>query len=101
MPAEDCPSFHWRPSTARTFVLPSASTRQTRTTLKNDFGSAPTVSLEMSALTDNLLRYGESIIDLDAEIPDGALDLRVAEQKLDGSQISGAPVDQRRLGSTQ
>ena len=28
----------------------------------------------------NLFRYGKGVIDLDAEIPDGALDLCVAEQ---------------------
>ena len=32
----------------------------------------------------NLFRYCESIIDFDAEIPDGALDFRVTEQKLHG-----------------
>jgi hypothetical protein len=30
----------------------------------------------------NLIRYRQSIVDLDTEIPYGAFDLRVAEQKL-------------------
>jgi hypothetical protein len=33
----------------------------------------------------NLLRYGKGIIDLDAEVPDGALNFGVAEQELHGS----------------
>ena len=41
------------------------------------------------------------MLHLDAEIPDGALDLGVAEQELDRPQIAGAPVDQRYLGSPQ
>src|SRR3954469_9402241 len=48
MPADVCPSFHWRPSTASTFLLPSASIRQTPTTLRKDLGSTPTVSSEKS-----------------------------------------------------
>ena len=38
----------------------------------------------------NLLRYRERVIDLNAQISDGALDLCVAEQELDGPK-------QRRL----
>jgi len=41
----------------------------------------------------NLLRYGKSIIDVDAEISNCALNLGMAEQKLNGSQISRAPVN--------
>src|SRR5262245_24972905 len=48
MPAAVCPSFHCRPSTTSTLLLPSLSIRQTPTTLTNDFGSAPTVSSEKS-----------------------------------------------------
>ena len=47
----------------------------------------------------NLFGYGKSIIDLDTEIPDGALDFRVTEQELDGSKIASAPIDQGRLGA--
>jgi hypothetical protein len=43
----------------------------------------------------------ESVIHLDAEIPHGALDFGVPEQKLDRSEISGALVDQRGLGPAQ
>jgi len=41
-----------------------------------------------------LFRYGKGIIDLDAKVPDGAIDLCVPEQKLHGAQIAGTPVDQ-------
>src|SRR6516165_4971192 len=44
MPADDCPSFHWRPSTTSTFLPLSSSMRQKPTTGTNAFGSAPTVS---------------------------------------------------------
>jgi class 3 adenylate cyclase len=37
------------------------------------------------------------IVDLDPEIPDGALDLRVSEKQLDRSQIAGLAVDLRCL----
>ena len=49
----------------------------------------------------NLLRYRERVIDLNAQISDGALDLCVAEQELDGPKIAGAPIDQRRLRSSE
>jgi len=45
----------------------------------------------------NLFRYGKSIINLYAKVPDGALDLFVPEQELHGAQIAGTPVDQGRL----
>src|SRR5215470_18527541 len=49
MPAEAWPSFHCRPSTARTLLSPSASTRHTPTTLTNELASPPTVSFEKSS----------------------------------------------------
>src|SRR5262249_34716581 len=45
----------------------------------------------------DLFRCRERVIDLDAEIADRALDLRVTEQELHGAKIPGAPVDQGRL----
>ena len=47
--------------------------------------------------TSTLLCYRERVIDLNAQISDGALDLCMAEQELDGPKVAGAPVDQRRL----
>ena len=55
----------------------------------------------MSTLPGNsdidLFRYGQGIIDLDAEVSDGAFDLGVAEQELDSPQIACASIDQGRL----
>src|SRR6185369_6490615 len=58
MPADDCPSFHCRPSTTSTFFPPSFSTRQKPTTGTNDFGSAPTVSPERSMVVGGAARPG-------------------------------------------
>jgi MinD superfamily P-loop ATPase len=52
-------------------------------------------------LNVSLLRYGKGIIDIDAEIPDSALYLGVAEQKLHRSQIPGAAVDERCFSPPQ
>jgi hypothetical protein len=49
----------------------------------------------------NLFCYGQGVIDLDAEVSDGAFDLGVAEQKLHGPQVAGAPVDQGRFGPSE
>ena len=45
----------------------------------------------------DLLRYGEGIVHINAEIPHSALYLSVTKQKLDGAQIPGVPIDQCRL----
>ena len=42
----------------------------------------------------------EGVIDLDAEVPHGRLELGVSQEQLHGAQVLGAPVDQRRFGST-
>jgi hypothetical protein len=39
----------------------------------------------------------ESIIHLDPEIPDGAFELRMSEQKLNRSKVTSLSVDLRRL----
>ena len=49
----------------------------------------------------NLFGYCQRVIDLNAEIADRALDLGVPEQELHGSQVAGAPIDQRRLRAPQ
>jgi len=48
----------------------------------------------------NLFRYCQRIIDLDAEIPDGAFDFGVAEQELDSPEISCASVNQGSFGTS-
>jgi hypothetical protein len=49
----------------------------------------------------DLLCNGEGIVYVDAEIPHSALYLGMAEQKLNGSQIPGSAVDERRFSSPQ
>ena len=49
----------------------------------------------------NLFSYRKRVIDLNAEISDRALDFGVAQQDLDGPEIAGAFVYQRRLGPAQ
>jgi len=49
----------------------------------------------------NLFRYCQSIVYFDPEISDGAFDLGVAKQKLDGPEIAGATVDQGSLRASE
>ena len=49
----------------------------------------------------DLLGDRERVVNLDAEVPDRALDLGVAKEQLNRPEVSGSPVDQSRLGSTQ
>jgi hypothetical protein len=49
----------------------------------------------------DLLGYGERVINLDSEIADRALDLRVAYQKLNRSKIPCFLIDQRSLGPAE
>ena len=49
----------------------------------------------------DLLGYGEGIVHIYAEIPDGTLYLGVTEQNLNRSQIPSAAVNQRCLGPPQ
>jgi hypothetical protein len=63
------------------------------------------VGQSMSALPGisdvDLLRYGEGIIYFDPEITHGAFHSRVPEQKLYGTQIAGAAIDEGCLGSAK
>src|SRR5271166_7000016 len=47
----------------------------------------------------NLLRDAEGVVDLDAEIADGAFELRMSEERLYGSQVARLPVNLSRLCS--
>lgn len=42
---------------------------------------------------------GEGVVEIDAEISDGAIHLRVAEEELDGAQVASLLVDLGDLGS--
>ena len=55
------------------------------------------IPLCLGTLDINLFCYRERIVDFDAEVADRTLDLRVAEQKLDGPKVSRSPVDQSRF----
>ncbi len=48
----------------------------------------------ISKLEVHLFRNGKGVIDLNAEITHRAFDLGVAEEELNGTQVSCAPVDQ-------
>jgi len=72
----------------RTSGHPRSATRRTPPT---------TSAVGCIAFTFNLLGDLDSVIDLDAEIPNGALDLRMAQQELDRSEVSSSPVDQHDL----
>src|SRR6266852_7730431 len=49
----------------------------------------------------DLFGYGESVVDLNAEIAHRALNLLVPQQQLNGPQVASAAVDECRLGSAQ
>ena len=46
-----------------------------------------------------LLRNLKGIIKFDAQVPNGTLDLCVPKKQLDGTKISGSPIDEGRLRS--
>src|SRR4051794_3663060 len=48
-----------------------------------------------------MFRYGKSIINLDAKVAHRTLNLCVAKQELNSSQIASAPIDQGSLGSSK
>jgi len=49
----------------------------------------------------DLFSYREGIIDLDAEVSDGAFDFGVTEQELHGPQVLGSTINKCRLRSPQ
>jgi hypothetical protein len=63
--------------------------------------SSPAVATSTAELHLSLLSDLQRIVNLDAEIPDGAFQLCVSEQQLNGPEILGPPVDKRRLGAPQ
>ena len=60
-------------------------------------GRAASLCPVAGRLDVDLLGYGQSIINVDAQIPHRALNLRVAKKELNGPQIARAPVNQGRL----
>lgn len=49
----------------------------------------------------NLFRYCQGVIYFDAEVPEGAFDLGMPKQKLDGPEISSPPIDQGSFCASQ
>jgi hypothetical protein len=47
----------------------------------------------LASLYLRLLGNLQSIVDLDPKVPDGALEFGMAQQELNGPEISGPPVD--------
>jgi len=45
----------------------------------------------------DLLRNAEGVVDLDAEIANGAFELRMSEEELNGPKITGRSIDLRGL----
>jgi hypothetical protein len=56
--------------------------------------SSSTAATGSTRLDLRLLGNLEGVIYLDTEISDGAFKLRVPQQELNGSEISGPPIDQ-------
>ena len=57
---------------------------------------SPPVSLDLGGFGES-----ERILDINAEVPHGALNLRMSEQDLHGPQVAGLLVDHRGLGSAE
>ena len=60
------------------------------------------IRLALPLISDiNLFCYCQRIIYFDAEISDRVFDLGMSEQKLDGPEIAGAPIDQGSFCASQ
>ena len=76
----------------------------TRTAIWRGKRQAGALYARLPAVTSShlgLLRQRQGIIDLDAEVPDGAFQFAMSQQQLYGTQILRALVDQRGLGAPQ
>lgn len=49
----------------------------------------------------DLLGNNQGVVYFDAQVPDGAFNLSASEQKLNGTKIARAAIDQRRLRASQ
>jgi hypothetical protein len=49
----------------------------------------------------NLFRNQKGVVDINPKIPNCALNLRMAKQKLNGPEIACSPIDHRGFGSPQ
>jgi hypothetical protein len=69
--------------------------------LADQRASPSAVVTSTARLQVSLLGDLQRIVNLDTEISDGAFELHVPKQELNGTEIPGAPVDQRSLGASQ
>lgn len=67
--------------------------------MRSKVGPSPERGADRSNL--GVLGKGKCVFHIDAEIADRVLDLAMAEQDLDGTQIAGCPVDDRCLRSAE
>ncbi len=75
--------------------LPRASTKAD---MPSPEGRPPASALRTTHSDFDLFRYCESIVNFDPKISHRALNLRMAKQKLNRPQISGATVNEGNLG---
>jgi hypothetical protein len=59
--------------------------------------SSPAVADQLARLHLGLLGDLQRIVKLDPEIPDGAFEFGMAEEELNGPEVPGSPLDQRRF----
>ena len=92
--------------TCRNYVRRSAYGEEAvlqRTSPKTRSGTAPNIGGRASALPSsshvNLFCYRNCVVNLDAQVANCALDLGMAEQQLNGTQVAGSSIDQRGFGS--
>ena len=68
-----------------------------RTSPKTRSGTAPNIGGRASALPSsshvNLFCYRNCVVNLDAQVANCALDLGMAEQQLNGTQVAGSSID--------
>ena len=74
---------------------PSAS----GTKLTVDFGQSMSALPRISDI--DLLSYGKCIINFDAEVAHCAFNFGMAQEQLDGSEITCPAINERRFGSAQ
>ena len=63
--------------------------------------SFPAVATGTARLHLSLLRDLQRVVHLDAEVSDSTLKFALTQEKLDGPEIPGAPIDQRRFRTPQ
>jgi len=89
------------PATTADGVTRGAGAEGPELALQRRLGGGKASRLCPSSSDVDLFGYGESVVDLNAEVAHRALDLLVSQQKLYCPQIARAAVDECRLCSAQ